>query len=247
MKKAVVFDWDGTIISCEGKIEYTIKTVVQSFPLAANFFNEKIARNAISRGWIKNGYIASVDEDYFSHMFGLLAETIADVYQFSNDEAWSSILSHFKDNYGKIPASAMLEFELLYELASVADIYIVSNSAVDNLVAESQRLGLCHSAVKFVGGAKKYKVESNLDQIIGIPTDRPHYRSILTGIATNYNDIIVVGDNFSCDLSVPLSVNWRVGYVPNVYSPQQIVDFLDSRDAIIGTITDFVDRVLTEV
>jgi FMN phosphatase YigB (HAD superfamily) len=246
MKRAVVFDWDGTIISCEGKVDLTVETVLDKFPLATNSFREKLVSGVASPGWIKNGFIASLDEDYFSHMFGLLSETLTGFYPITNDSTWSIILAHFKENYGKVPASALLDFSLLYELAHKADIYIVSNSAINNLLIESQRLGLNHDIVRLIGGAKKYQIESSIPSILNVPTNRPLYKKVLADIASSHNDVIVIGDNFSCDLALPLWMNWRVGYIQNLYSPRHVIDFLSSKNALIDSVAGIVETLTFE-
>lgn len=246
MNRAVVFDWDGTIISCEGKIDLTVETVLEKFPLATGSFDDKIAKGIASPGWIKNDFLASLDEDYFSHLFGILSETIMEQYHIANDSVWSIILAQFKENYGKVPTSALLDFSLLYELAHKADIYIVSNSAIDNLLIESQRLGLNQDIVRLIGGAKKYQIESSAPSIMTVPANRPSYKKVLTTIANSHDDVIVVGDNFSCDLALPLWMNWRVGYIQNLYSPKCVIDFLSSRNALINSVVGIVETLTSE-
>jgi FMN phosphatase YigB (HAD superfamily) len=246
MKNAVVFDWDGTIVSCEEKIDQTIGRLRLVFPLALVEYDNIISCNGMSPGWIKNGFLASLSEDYFTYHFGILADVMARMQSISIDEAWGVILCEFRSLYIKSVAKLLLEYECLERLSCFARIYIVSNSETDNVKTEMKRFFLDTLDIAIIGGAKKYQVKKACPSICGIPTDRPAYQKIIQDIREKFDNMIIVGDNFCCDLATPLSIGVRGAYIPNAFTPEIVKHLVLKRGIICGTVQDITEIILTE-
>lgn len=246
MKNAVVFDWDGTIVSCEERIDRTISDLRLVYPLALAEYDKVVSCNGISPGWVKNGFLASLPEDYFTYHFGILAETLARMQSISIDDAWGVILRQFRGSYTESSSRLLLNYSLLERLSHLACVHIVSNSETDNIEVEMKRLGIDTLDIKLIGGARKYLVETNEPEICGIPIVRPVYRKIIQGIQEGFDEMVVVGDNFCCDLATPLSIGVRVAYVPNVFTPEVIRRLVLDRGILCGTVQDMTEIILAE-
>ena len=219
---AVIFDWDGTLVSCEEKIDATIQQVCFDFIEIRDVYHVAIADRMLSPGWVKKRLLASLPEDYFTYHFGIIAKLLVKSQGFmsdhetANDMAWSIILTTFKGLYRKTPSRLLVDRQLLMALAKQAEFYVVSNSDTENIRNEARILGIDDSLFTFIGNAEKYHIESSDPSILGIPTVRPRYRQILLSIREKHNnDIIAVGDNFSMDLVTPFSMGIRVAYISN--------------------------------
>lgn len=248
---AVILDWDGTLVSCEEKIDMTIHKICSDFPEIQDAYHTVTSKRMASPGWIRKGFIASLPEDYFTYHFGIVAKLLATPqgyehdWDITGDSAWSIILANFKELYGEIPSPLLADHDLLMTLARQADVYIVSNSDSENIRNEAQVLGINNSRLRFIGGAKKYYVESLTPSILGIPVTRPRYRELLSSIVEeDQTDIIVVGDNFSLDLTTPISMGIGVAYIPNPLTPQVILDFIRDRHIPSGTINQILQMLI---
>ncbi len=245
MKNGIIFDWDGTIVSCEEKIDWAAERLCQSYPEIAQKYQSAVLANRQSPGWTRKGFMASLPEDYFTYRFGIIAELIAEAQGLTTDVAWPIILHTFKESYLQAQAKILADQQKLRELSKYATLYIVSNSGIDNISTEANTLGFDRSILSFVGDAKKYGVEGSDPSIIGISAMRPRYRELLHTIQAKHENLIVIGDNFSLDLVTPISMGIRAAYVPNPLSPIEIGQYVKDNQILSGTINDILD-VLTQ-
>ncbi len=248
---AVILDWDGTLVSCEEKIDATIRKICSDFPEIQDDYHAAISKRVASPGWIRRGFITSLPEDYFTYHFGIVAKLLATSWRrdhdwdMTGDDAWSIVLTKFKELYRGIPSQLLVDHHLLMMLARQAEVYIVSNSNSKNIRHEAQALGIGNLHLRFIGDAKKYYVESLLPDILGISVTRPRYREVLSSIAKrDRTDIIVVGDNFSLDLTTPISMGIRVAYIPNPLTPRVISDFIRDQHIPSGTINKILQILI---
>lgn len=245
---AIVFDWDGTLVSCEEKIDATIQQICSDFPKIRDAYQNAISMRMVSPGWIRKGFLSSLPEDYFTYHFGILADLIVKSQEstvFTNDTAWSVILSKFRRLYGKTPSRLLADRKLLAILAKKNKLYIVSNSDDENIRNEAQSLGIDDSLFVFIGNAKKYYIESSELSILGIPIKRPLYDKVLLSLLKKHQtDIIVVGDNFSLDLVEPLSMGICVAYTPNPLSPEIITDFIKGQHILSAPINEILEILI---
>jgi phosphoglycolate phosphatase-like HAD superfamily hydrolase len=245
---AIVFDWDGTLVSCEEKIDATIQQICWNFPKIQDAYRVAISNHVVSPGWARKGLIASLPEDYFTYHFGIVADLLAKSKEsvvFTNDTAWSLILSKFRRLYGETPSRLLADRKLLAILAEQTKLYIVSNSDGGNIRNEAQSFGIDDSLFTFIGNAKKYHVESSEPSILGIPVKRPLYQKVLLSLLKKHQtDIIVVGDNFSLDLAEPFFMGIRVAYIPNPLSPEIITDFIKSQHIFSGSINQILETLI---
>lgn len=240
--RAIVFDWDGTLVSCNERIDRTIKLIGHRYPEAKQQYDADVAADTPSPGWIRCDRLVSLPEDYFSHRFGLLSQALCSQGILSRDESWDIILKTFRNAYSDTEAKPQFELELLKRLASVNSLYIVTNSATDNVARECEMFGL--DFLTLVGHAKKYHVAGSTPEMCCVPADRPIYRQILEEIDRLHEETVVVGDSFSCDLTTPMSLGWRVFHVPNQLTPSSVRGFLQQKRMIAGSLKEIVTEHL---
>lgn len=242
----LVFDWDGTLVSCEEKIDLVVERLCSQFPAIAGRYKAMIGKQASSPGWIRKGFIASLPEDYLSYHFGIVAELLAETEALTTDSAWSAIFSTFKASYLEVQSRMLADLNKLQELAQLVSLYVVSNSETGNIESEAERHGIGRGLVTFIGNAKKYNVSVSEPNLIGIPTSRPRYREILTRLQEKYQRVVVVGDNFSLDLATPISMGICVAYIPNPLTPGAILQYIKKNHIIYGSINDVLDILISK-
>lgn len=247
---AIVFDWDGTLVSCEEKIDATIKQICLDFPKIQGTYQSAISNRVASSGWVRKGLLASLPEDYFTYHFGAMADILVRSQESAvstNDTAWLAILSEFRRLYGKTTSRLLADRKLLATLAKQTKLYIVSNSDGENIRNEVQFLGINDSLFVFIGNTKKHHVESSEPNILGVPITRPRYQKTLLSISKKHQTgVIVLGDNFSMDLTAPLSMGIRVAYIPNPLSPEIIIDFIEGQRILSGSINEILETLILE-
>jgi len=245
MTHAIIFDWDGTLISCEEKIDHTIRSICQTYPAVGLAYGHSVREQLASPGWVRNGYISSLPEDYFSYHFGILATLLAENQSVALEQAWIMILTAFKEMYGRNPSKLLVEIQGIMELSQLANIYVVSNSETSNIEREASVLGISNAHIQFIGGAKKYKVSGGEQSIAGIPTNRQDYREILRRVKGGHKSLTVVGDNFSMDLVTPISLGINVAYIPNPLTPPAILDYVRRENILSGTVNEIIRTLKT--
>lgn len=247
MSNAIIFDWDGTIVSCEEKIDLVINELCLEYSGVSEKYQSAILTNKKSPGWSRNGFLVSLVEDYFTHRFGLMAEILVETQGVNIDTAWLIILRMFKALYLKARAKVIIDQQKLLELSNYAILYIVSNSDNSNILIEAEILGFEKSILSFIGDAKKYGVESINSSIIGISTARMKYREILTTIREKHENLVVIGDNFCLDLVTPISLGISTAYVFNPLCPDKIKQYIKDKNIPSGTINDILDIIITKM
>jgi len=243
-KRAFVFDWDGTLVSCNKRIETVLSAFFIAYPSIEGRFLELLRKN-VSPGWIRKGYIASLPEDLFSFEFGLLAQVLVEQSQSTGvDHAWSMILNRFKELYLANQSDLLVDKSSLIQLQKIGDIVVVSNSDTSNIQAEINRLGIDEVGIRLVGNAAKYKVDKTEPVACGVPVSRPQYNEVLTKLLSEYKSVQVIGDNFSCDLALPFSLGLQVHYVPNDYTPRVLKKFCLSNDIYMSNSKQVIENIL---
>jgi len=246
MLNAVIFDWDGTLVSCEEKINLTTDKLRHMFPEIIEDYQSAVLEKHSSPGWIRKGFVSSLAEDYFTHQFGIIADILSKIKTMSIDAAWSIILSTFKKSYLEVRAKTLVSQEKLDELSHYMKLYVVSNSDTSNITKEVETLGIDSSLFTFIGNAKKYEVTGTETSIMGISAIRPMYRDVLNFLRHKHENLIIVGDNFCLDLVTPISVRIRVAYIPNPLSPIEILQYIKKNEILTGGIDNILDTLIQE-
>lgn len=240
---SIIFDWDGTIISCEEKINGAIAHLCTMYPQLAEDYRRSVLSEKQSPGWWRKGVQVALPEDYFCHHFGIVTDLLSAMLTVDRDEAWNIALTSFKTTYCDYPSTLMLPKALLDELANRLPVYILSNSSSDNIQKEALDHNIL-TGITFVGGAKKYSVSSDETLLCGISPNRPGYLNKLLEIQKEHGDILVIGDNFSLDISTPLSQGMQCAYIPNPFSPPHVINYLRGRNVRIGSAIDIVSELI---
>lgn len=246
MSHAIVFDWDGTLVSCEEKIDLAASKICAKFPKIAKLYKAVVIKKSASPGWIRNGFVASLSEDYLSHRFGILAKLLAEIEDVETDSAWSIILSTFKESYLEVQSRMLADLAKLKKLAECVSLYVVSNSEVSNIKSEAKELGVGRGLVSFIGNAKKYDVAAVKPSILGIPVNRPKYQELLVDLKKKHRGITVVGDNFSLDLVTPIAMGVSVAYIPNPLTPKAVSRYVKRNRITCGSINDILEILISK-
>lgn len=245
MSSAVIFDWDGTLVSCEEKINLAVTKLCTKFSGITKPYKAMVTKRLASSGWIRKGFIASLPEDYLSYHFGIVAKLLMEVEGLETDPAWSIILSMFKESYLEVRSRMIVDVTKLEELAKHAALYVVSNSEVSNIKSEAKELGIRRGIVSFIGNAKKYDVVAAEPSILGIPVNRPKYQELLNELKKKHGSITVAGDNFSLDLVTPIAMGVGVAYIPNPLTPKAVIRYVKKNRITCGSIDDVLDILIS--
>jgi FMN phosphatase YigB (HAD superfamily) len=246
MKEVLVFDWDGTLVSCEEKIYSALEVIFGMYPKAKDEFETALLTGIHPDGWIRKGVLVAKPEDYFTFNFGIIAKVISKDQNLSLDDSWKLVLEIFKNNYTHAQAKCMVSYQKIAHLSRLYDIVVVSNSTTDNVIDEAKKLGLTNFVTDFIGNAKKYNVTSTDSSILGIYSDRGDYKRLLERISEEGRKVTVIGDNFSLDLVTPISMGLRVAYIPNPLTPPEIIHYVNSHQIIYGDLGSIVNELIQQ-
>jgi hypothetical protein len=135
------------------------------------------------------------------------------------------------------------------------DTWVVTNSHTDAVRAKVESLGATWLAPRVHGRAQKYVIDDSFDLVperLSLPgLSRPvllrrrAYFEVLDGLRTkagaSWADVLVVGDIFELDLSLPLALGARVGLVVNDFTPAYERAFVEGHER--GTLVTSLSRV----
>jgi FMN phosphatase YigB (HAD superfamily) len=228
----IIFDYDGTLTDNHSRAK-SIKG--QFFRKLINDFNaendylikifnsakREILKDDINYPYIANNEVACYCEDELIFNDVCLKKALRencreDFIKFEKNNA-----SLFHDAYQKTSPVFFGGLADFLKKISGKNVYVISNSETGQISRELKTAGI---ELLIKGNAKKYfvksgSVESEDKMSIGkrtINLDRPFYRDALKDFEPENS--LVVGDNFSLDLSLPLSLGFDVALIKNRYN-----------------------------
>ena len=231
----------------------------------ATQFDTEVAKNPHEYGWQFNGQIVApaVVDPYLRMM--PVARKIFDYSQtFLNTNDRTRILDGilYKYNYPKTLNCFREGAGAVLESLERSATYVVTNSHTEPVRNKLKSLGRSDAQncslewllERVHGSAKKYVIDNAFTEVPermelkGLPRPillrRAKYYQVLAQILANekarFEDLVVVGDIFELDLSLPFALGARVGLLANDFTPEYEKSFLDShpRGAVLGCVQE---------
>ena len=269
MARLVILDFDGTMTDAEAEgapfrdgylqdlATLTGRPLEEVLALAERFEAE-VAQNPDDHGWMFHGHIvapASVDP-YLRIM--PVARKIFDAFgAFSSEADRTRLLDGilYKYNYQKTRIAFRTGAREALAGLEGTETYVVTNSHTEAVRAKVEALGAGWLAPRVHGRAQKYVIDDAFDlvperlQLPGLSRPvllrRRAYFEVLDGLrksaGATWADVLVVGDIFELDLSLPLALGARVGLVVNDFTPAYERAFVEAHER--GTLVAALARV----
>jgi hypothetical protein len=229
----------------------------------ATQFDAEVSANAHEYGWEFNGEIvAPAVVDPYLRMMPVARKIFDHSGSFLNTDDRTRILDGilYKYNYPKT-ANCFREGarEILEGFEGTAT-YVVTNSHTDPVRKKLTTLGVEEDGScslqwlvdRVHGSAKKYVLEDDFSEVEpamelpGLPRPvwlrRANYHRVLSQIlqdeGATFEDLVVVGDIFELDLSLPFAMGAKVGLLANHFTPEYEKNFLAShpRGAVLSSV-----------
>jgi FMN phosphatase YigB (HAD superfamily) len=229
--KNIIFDYDGTLTNNHSRAESIKRQFFSKFindfnasenylEKIFNFAKEKILKDDINYPYIVGNKVACYCEDELIFNDVCFKKALRENCPNDSIKFEENNSSLFHDAYQK---TSPVFFGGLADFLSkirCENVYVISNSATEKISDELKTLGIKPIVI---GNAKKYFVKScqAIENKISIgkrtiSLDRPFYKNILKDFSPK--DSVVVGDNFSLDLALPLSLGFDVMLIKNDYN-----------------------------
>ena len=267
MARLVVLDFDGTMTDAEtegapfrdGYLEDLAllcgRPLDEVRALAATFEAE-VARNPDAHGWVFNGHIVApaIVDPYLRIM--PVARKVFDAFCVFSSEADRTRLCDailYKYNYQKTRTAFRAGARKALMALSGTPTFVVTNSHTDAVRQKVSQLGADWLVERVFGRAQKYAVDPLFDAVperlalAGLSRPvllrRRAYHDVLDRLRQEagaaWSDVLVVGDIFELDLSLPLSLGARVGLVVNDFTPAYEREFVAAheRGALVTSLT----------
>ena len=232
----------------------------------ATRFETEVAENPHIYGWDFGGRIvAPAIVDPYLRMMPIARKVFDHAGAFSSKEERSRILDGilYKYNYPKtnncFRPGARAVLESLKDTAT----YVVTNSHTEPVRNKLRSLGetpegectLDWLVERVHGSAKKYVLDDNFDAVPesmdlpGLPRPvllrREKYHAVLNQLLVNHGlewtDLVVVGDIFELDLSLPIAMGAKVGLLKNEFTPDYEQAFLEEHP--LGGVLTAVEQI----
>lgn len=217
-------------------------TRVEETTALAEYFEAEILRDPQAHGWVWEGRtVAPAVVDPYLRMIPVARRILDHAQAFQDERDRARLLEAvlYKHNYARTgtafrPGAA----ELLTSLRD-ADVHVVTNSHTE---AVCRKIGALAQSVgqpgaldwllpRVIGRARKYVVDPDWDEVtpeLRVPglrrpvlLRRRHYHEVLQGLLRGrpWSELLVVGDIFELDLSLPLVLGAQVVLVANRFTP----------------------------
>ena len=247
MARLVILDFDGTMTDAEAEgapfrdgylqdlATLTGRGLDEVLALAARF-DAEVAANPDDHGWMFHGHIvAPASVDPYLRIMPVARKIFDACGAFASEADRTRLLDGilYKYNYQKtLSAFRDGAREALAGLEGT-ETYVVTNSHTEAVRAKVEALGAAWLGPRVHGRAQKYVIDDAFDLVpekLALPgLSRPvllrrrAYFEVLDGLRKNvgasWAEVLVVGDIFELDLSLPLSLGARVGLVVNDFTP----------------------------
>ena len=219
----------------------------------AEVIEAEVYENAHAYGWDFGGRIvAPAVVDPYLRMMPVARKLMDRSGVFMNKEERTRLLDGilYKYNYGKTLNCFRDGARVVLESLKGTATYVVTNSHTIPVKAKLQSLGLeadgsCSLdwlVERVHGTAKKYYLDDDFTEVPesihldGLPRPvllrRKKYHTVLEQLLDQENmdwaDLVVVGDIFELDLSLPLAMGARVGLLKNSFTPGYEMAYLRS-------------------
>jgi phosphoglycolate phosphatase-like HAD superfamily hydrolase len=247
MARLIVLDFDGTMTDAEqegapfrdGYLEDVAvlcgRPPEEVRALAARFEAE-VARDPDAHGWLFHGHIvAPAIVDPYLRIMPVARKIFDACGAFASEADRTRLLDGilYKYNYQKTRIAFRQGAREALEALRGTSTYIVTNSHTEAVRHKVSQLGAEWLVERVHGRARKYEVDPTFDavperlELAGLSRPvllrrRAYYEvleRLLAEAGASWSELLVVGDIFELDLSLPLALGARVGLVVNDFTP----------------------------
>tara|TARA_Y100000310_G_scaffold343257_1_gene450020 strand:- start:22 stop:810 length:789 start_codon:yes stop_codon:yes gene_type:complete len=234
MKKHFILDWDGTATESYNRAETTSELMIDSFSREYGIPKEKLAEahqeqkrnirdNERKYPWVHKGHIAAYCEDPIIYSNSAFVEALRSFEPKDVSSLWQEVLLAYSEAYKSTsPVYVDRLPEVLDYLKEQGDIIVVTNSNPRKVKEEVDELSF---EIGVIGHAKKYKITPEFANVSDtlrtedgreVRLRRGAYFSILEKFHPESS--FVIGDGFSCDLALPMTLGFNVVLVNDFWS-----------------------------
>jgi phosphoglycolate phosphatase-like HAD superfamily hydrolase len=246
-----------------GDIAVLTGTSIEDVEAMAQTFEAEVAADPDRYGWMFHGRIvAPASVDPYLRIMPVARKIFDATGTFQSEADRTHLLDGilYKYNYTKTTMAFREGAAQMVAALEGTATHVVTNSHTEPVKAKIATLdaqyGHCAWLAERVHGrAQKYILDMDYDALpeaMSVPNlDRPiylrrrHYFEVLDALRKEegaaWSDVLVVGDIFELDLSLPLHMGARVGLVVNPFTPKYERDFLASHDR--GTLIESLAEV----
>ena len=232
----------------------------------AEVYSREVADNAHAYGWDFGGRIvAPAVVDPYLRMMPVARKIMDKAGVFMNTDERNRLLDGilYKYNYGKTNNCFREGAREVLESLKGTSTYVVTNSHTIPVKEKLRSLGLESDGTctldwlveRVYGSAKKYYLDDDfalVDESMtleGLPRPvllrRQKYHAVLSQLLEDeglgWSDLVVVGDIFELDLSLPLAMGARVAVLANPFTPGYEKAFLEGHPR--GAVLTDVDQI----
>lgn len=247
MSRLVVLDFDGTMTDAEaegapfrdGYLQdlaiLTGQPLERVLELAVRF-EADVARNPDAHGWLFHGHIvAPATVDPYLRIMPVARKVFDTFGAFPSEADRTRLLDGilYKYNYQKTRVAFRAGAAEALAALQGTQTYVVTNSHTEAVRAKVAQLGAAWLVDRVHGRAQKYAIDASFDAVpekLDVPglsrpvlLRRKAYFDVLDRLRADadaaWSDVLVVGDIFELDLSLPLALGARVGLVVNDFTP----------------------------
>lgn len=234
MERHFILDWDGTATESYNRAETTSDFMFNLFSDRNGIPKEKLVElhqarkrdiraNEQNYPWIHRNHLASYCEDPLIYNNSAFVEVLRPFRAQDTSSLWQEVLLAYSQAYQSTsPVYVDRLPEIITYLKQHGDITVVTNSDPQKVKQEADELSL---EVEVIGYAKKYKITPKLTDIPDtmraedgreICLRRGAYFAILENFHPQSS--FVIGDGFSCDLALPMALEFNVVLVNDFWS-----------------------------
>ncbi len=247
MSRLLVLDFDGTMTDAEaegapfreGYLQDV--AVLSGLPIdevssLAQRFEAEVAANPDAHGWLFHGHIvAPAAVDPYLRIMPVARKIFDHAGAFPSEADRTRLLDGilYKYNYQKTRIAFRNGAKEALARLSGTQTWVVTNSHTEAVRQKVAALGADWLVERVHGRAQKYAIDPAFDAVpesLALPglsrpvlLRRKSYFDVLEGLrkaaGASWGEVLVVGDIFELDLSLPLSMGARVGLVVNDFTP----------------------------
>lgn len=247
MARLLVLDFDGTMTDAEAEgapfregylqdLATLTGQPIDPILALARQFEAEVAQNPDAHGWMFNGHIvAPAGVDPYLRVMPV-ARKIFDAFgAFAAEGDRTRLLDGilYKYNYLKTRIAFRTGAKETLQALAGTQTYVVTNSHTDAVRAKVAALGAEWLLDRVKGRAQKYVIDDTFDEVpatLEVPglarpvllRRRAYFDAIeqlRLAAGAAWSEVLVVGDIFELDLSLPLAKGARVGLVVNDFTP----------------------------
>jgi len=247
MTRFVVLDFDGTMTDAEQEgapfrdgyledVAVLCGRPLDEVKVLAGRFEAEVAKNPDAHGWLFHGHIvAPAIVDPYLRIMPVARKIFDACGAFPSEADRTRLLDGilYKYNYQKTRIAFRDGAREALAGLEGTETYVVTNSHTDAVRAKVEALGAAWLGPRVHGRAQKYVIDDAFDlvpQRLSLPgLSRPvllrrrAYFELLDALrktaGATWAELLVVGDIFELDLSLPLALGARVGLVVNDFTP----------------------------